>query len=188
MGKGGKIAATLLLVGAVIAGRLLPHPWNFTPLIGAVLAGGAYLGRRHAAVIALASLTVTDVALGTYDWRLMVVVYAFSVLVVLPSGWIKKGNRPVRTVAAAVSTSFVFFLATNFAVWAFSSWYPHDFGGLIRCYWSALPFFRNSLTGDLFYSTVFCLVFEVIESGLWTRALSRLVGGQKAAARPTVYT
>jgi hypothetical protein len=46
----------------------------------------------------------------------------------------------------------LFFVTTNFAVWAFSGMYPDDLGGLIRCYVAALPFLQNTVTGDIVWS------------------------------------
>jgi hypothetical protein len=48
----------------------------------------------------------------------------------------------------------LFWLGSNFAVWAFQSDYPGTLAGLARCYWMAVPFFRWMLAGDVFYLTV----------------------------------
>lgn len=45
--------------------------------------------------------------------------------------------------------SFSFFLISNFGVWW--SWYPRTLDGLIQCYLLALPFYQNTLLGDLFF-------------------------------------
>jgi hypothetical protein len=164
MDKRLKIALALGLAGAAIAGRLLPHPWNFTPLAGALMASGAYLGWRYGLLTALASLVVSDYLLGAYDWRLMVVVYAMALLAVAASSWMRNGNRLARLVLTVFGTSTAFFLATNFAVWLFSAWYPPNISGLLECYSMALPFYRNSLAGDLFYTILFSLMFEVLSA------------------------
>jgi hypothetical protein len=46
----------------------------------------------------------------------------------------------------------VFFLATNFAVWAFSPMYEKTLEGLVLCYTMAIPFFHNTVAGDLIWS------------------------------------
>ena len=55
-----------------------------------------------------------------------------------------------RIVGAAVASSLVFFLVTNLAVW--SAWYPHTTEGLARCFVRAIPFFINTLAGDLLFA------------------------------------
>ena len=49
------------------------------------------------------------------------------------------------------SSSLLFFVTTNFAVWAFSPLYAPNLAGLSKCYLAALPFLRNMLEGDLFW-------------------------------------
>jgi hypothetical protein len=33
--------------------------------------------------------------------------------------------------------------------------YPHTFAGVLESYFGAIPFFKNSVKGDLLYTTVF---------------------------------
>jgi hypothetical protein len=47
------------------------------------------------------------------------------------------------------AASFVFFLVSNFGVWW--HWYPHTVSGLTTCYSLAIPFYKNTLFGDLFF-------------------------------------
>ena len=55
---------------------------------------------------------------------------------------------------SSISGSLIFFLVTNFGVWISGAMYPKSLFGLIECYTLALPFFGNSLVGDLVYCTV----------------------------------
>ncbi len=58
-----------------------------------------------------------------------------------------------RTFVATMAGSVLFYVVTNFAVWAGSTrLYAHTVEGLVQCYVLALPFFRNSLAGDLFWT------------------------------------
>jgi hypothetical protein len=59
---------------------------------------------------------------------------------------------PGRLLGCSLLCSGVFFLTTNFGVWFFGTLYAHDLSGLLRCYAAALPFFKYTLAGDLFYS------------------------------------
>jgi len=45
--------------------------------------------------------------------------------------------------------SFTFFLISNLGVWWYS--YPHSIAGLLACYTLAIPFYRNTLIGDLVF-------------------------------------
>jgi hypothetical protein len=61
----------------------------------------------------------------------------------------------LRIGAASLVASVSFFLISNFMVWVVWDMYAKNFGGLLACYAAALPFFRNTVTGDLVFSAVF---------------------------------
>ena len=54
----------------------------------------------------------------------------------------------------ALGASVIFFVVTNAAVWAFTPLYAHTLAGLMQSYTMAIPFFKNSLAGDLGYTAV----------------------------------
>ena len=58
----------------------------------------------------------------------------------------------------------IFFLLTNFSVWLFTPWYSKDISGLLYCYTLALPFFRNTLAGNVFYAFSFFGIYEMARS------------------------
>jgi hypothetical protein len=60
----------------------------------------------------------------------------------------------VATVAigGALAASLIFYVVTNFAVWALSTLYTPDVKGLLECYVAALPFLKYTIAGDLFWS------------------------------------
>src|SRR3954451_1218927 len=126
-----------ILVAAML--RLVPHPPNFTPIGAMALFSGAYLGRRGVAFVApLAALLLSDLALGFYHG--MATVY-FSVALIVAIGWLAIPRiTPIRVSAAAIASSVLFFIITNFGMWLFSGFYPHTFAGLTACYVAAIPF------------------------------------------------
>jgi hypothetical protein len=56
--------------------------------------------------------------------------------------------------SASLLSSVLFFVVTNFAVWLGSGMYTADIKGFVECYVMAIPYFGNTLAGDLFYCTV----------------------------------
>ena len=150
-----------VLVAAVL--RLVPHPPNFTPIGAMALFGGAYFGRNWLAfVVPLGALALSDAALGGF-YAGMNFVYLSVALIVL-IGWAVQGRRSVlRVGAAALASSVLFFLVSNFGTWALSGMYPHTAAGLAACYVAAIPFFQNTLAGDLFYATLLFGGFRIAE-------------------------
>jgi len=131
--------------------RLLPHPWNFTPMIALALFAGSHARKTAgAAFTTLLALVLSDAVLGFYPgfW----VVYAAALVPVLFGRFIR--NRPgvASSVSAALASSLSFFVITNFMVWAMGRLYPHTVAGLAACFVAAIPFYQNQILGDACYT------------------------------------
>jgi hypothetical protein len=144
------VAAT---IGVAAITRLIPHPWNFTPIGAMALFAGAQLEKRWLAFLTpLAALFVGDLALGFH--RLIPFVYACFIVTVCLGFWVRGSVSAPRVVAASLLSSTIFFLVTNFSVWALLGTYPQNTLGLMECYISGLPTFRNGVIGDLVYNAI----------------------------------
>jgi hypothetical protein len=154
--------ALFSLVLAAAASRLVPHPWNLTSIAALALFGGAYFqDRRLAFAIPLGALFLSDLALGLYSG--MAAVYVSFALIVGLGLWLRSRRQPALIAGAAVAGSVLFFIVTNFGVWASGHLYAKTWGGLVACYTAALPFFRNSLEGDLLYTLILFGGFALME-------------------------
>ena len=157
-----RLTVLLSAIAAAAALRLVPHPPNFTPIGAMALFGGAYLGRRWLAFAApLGALLLSDLVLGFYAG--MWVQYLAVALVVLIAWGALKRISLLRVVGAALASSIAFFLVTNFGTWALSGMYPLTASGVAACYVAALPFFQNTVAGDLFYSGLLFGGFALLE-------------------------
>jgi hypothetical protein len=141
--------------------RLLPHPANFVPVTALALFVSARWGMRRGALALLGSMVISDLFLGTYDPKLMAVVYGSFAAIALIGRWVGKNISARRVVVGSLGSSVFFYLTTNFAVWAFSPWYAHNAAGLAQSYILALPFFRNAVLGDLLFSGIFFGVYAL---------------------------
>jgi hypothetical protein len=158
----GRLLALLSAILAAAALRLVPHPPNFSPIDAMALFSGAYLGRRSIAFVApFAALLLSDAVLGFYHG--MATVYATVALIVVIGWWLSLRRTPLRVAAAAVASSVIFFVITNFGMWLFSGFYPVTYAGLVACYTAAIPFFQNTLSGDLFYAALLFGGFRLAE-------------------------
>lgn len=152
----------LLILG--ITCRFLPHPANFAPIAALALFGGLYLPKKWAVVLPLTAMLASDLFIGFYTWQIMVAVY-LSFALMAGIGLLVRQNKKFHTIlGGTLLGSILFFVLTNGSVWAFGTMYAHNFSGLIQSYYMALPFFRNSLLGDIFYTTVFVGGYELV---LW---------------------
>ncbi|MBU4284992.1 hypothetical protein KKF60_00535 [Patescibacteria group bacterium] len=154
------LAIAFVVIGAAL--RFAPHFPNFAPIAAMALFGGVYLNKKYALIVPIVAIFVSDLFIGFYDAKLMAGVYLSFILVGLIGLFIKKHKNIGTIIGGTVLGSVLFFLITNFAVWAFYSWYPHTLNGLSQCFTMALPFFRGTLIGDLFYVAILFGVYEVV--------------------------
>ena len=159
-----KFIAAMFFILAGVSLRFIPHAPNFTPIAAIALFGGVYFSRKTALILPLATLIISDIFIGFYEPKLMFFVYGSFLLSVILGFWLRNHKKWHAIAGTAILSSILFFLITNFAVWAFAPWYAKTFSGVIQCYIMALPFFRNTLFGDLFYTAVFFGVYELIEA------------------------
>lgn len=167
-----RTSALILIVVATAASRLLPHLPNVTPLTALALFGGAcFADRRLAFALPLAALVLSDLALGAFGgWQEMVldahleVQYLAFALVVLSGFLLRKAPTVGHVAGGTLLGSTIFFVVSNFGVWAFSAMYPRTLEGFVACYVAAIPFFRNALLGDIGYAALLFGGFKLLET------------------------
>ena len=161
------LAFSFVIAGVVM--RIAPHPWNFAPVGAIALFGGAHFERRALGIVMpLLTMFAGDSLLqllgGNGYHSLMPVVYATYALIAVIGILIRDRRGSVAAVgAAALMSATLFFLTTNFAVWAMETGYPKTAAGLIACYVAAIPFFGNTLASDLLFTAIFFGLYALSE-------------------------
>ncbi len=151
------LSQQLITVASIIAVlaifRLLPHWPNVSPVAAMALFGGAYFAdKRVAFIVPFLALFLSDLFLGLHNS--MVFVYAGFALTVVIGFALKNRVTVTNTFFAAVAASVVFFLLTNFGSWLMSGLYVKSSAGLMQAYVAGIPFFQNSLLGNLAYTAI----------------------------------
>lgn len=180
------IVALLVLLAAF--SRILPHPPNFSPIGGIALFGAARFSRRLVAVVVpFASLWLSDLVINNvmyasyfdhFVWFYQGFYWtygAFFLIVLLGRITLKK-TSPSSLLISSVLASVIFFLVSNFGVWASSTIYPKNLSGILACYSAGIPFFQHTLAGDLTYT--------VALFGLFALARRRIPQLQIQSVRP----
>jgi hypothetical protein len=171
-----RLAALLLAILGAAALRLVPHPPNFSPIDAMALFSGAYVGRKWLAFAApLGALLLSDLLLGFYPGMLFQ--YASVALIVVLGMVALPRVTVLRLGGAALASSVLFFAVTNFGVWLVSGMYALTLSGLAACYVAAIPFFQNTVAGDLFYAALLFGGFALAE-----RFVPRLRAGEPQPA------
>jgi hypothetical protein len=156
--------------------RFIPHPFNFTPIAALALFGGAYFTNRwQALLVPMASMLLSDTILEiTTGWGFhsgMITVYTAFSLVSFLGMFLLKNVNLTRTISASLISSLIFFLITNFAFLypeslmadQITGTYPHNLNGIMSSYVAGLPFLKNQILGDLFYSGVLFGGFALLQ-------------------------
>lgn len=167
-----KISNPMIFVVAAAFLRLLPHAPNFAPIGAMALFSGTYLDKKTAFAVPLLAMVASDFFIGFDSISSRLTVYGSFVLITLLGLWLKNRRTASNIVLATLSASVLFFIVTNFGVWAFGTLYPRTIEGLVACYAAAIPFFRNTLASDLFYVGIFFGGYELVKN---------LAGQQKLA-------
>jgi hypothetical protein len=156
-----KYLAAILLIAVAAFSRMLPHPSNFTPIAAIALFGGVYLDKRFAFVVPILAMLASDYFIGFYGG--MYWVYGSFVLIGLIGLWLRNHKKPLLILGGTLASSILFFVVTNFGVWMTpGSIYAGNWSGLIECYVAAIPFFRNTLGGDLVFVAVMFGLYELL--------------------------
>jgi hypothetical protein len=143
----------LLLIVISVLSRIVPHLPNMTAMGAVGLFAGSSYSLKKSLFIILSSLLVSDAVLGLHP--VMWATYGSFGITMLLGRMLKKNHSWKFLGAMTFFSSLQFFIITNFAVWTTGLLYPKTITGLLDCYIMALPFFRNSLTGDLVYTFLF---------------------------------
>ncbi len=146
------------MIGFAVVARIVPHPANFAPIAALGMMGGyIFASRKWGLSIVMVAMLISDLLIGIESMELRLAVYGGLMMSVFAGGMLRnRDNKSFFTgvPVASLGSSIAFFVISNLAVFAFSGMYAHSFSGLALCYINAIPFFWNTLAGDLIYSGV----------------------------------
>lgn len=162
----------LLILAASLYRAWPDRPYGFAPQMAMALFGGAIIGdKRMAFLLPLLSMLLSDVLYqvlyingltdikGFYSgqWLNYLLIAGVTVF-----GFLLKKITALRVVLFSLSGSAIFFLVSNFTVWAGGGGFgrPKTFDGLLLCYYDGLAFYRDyglvkGFYGNLFIGDIF---------------------------------
>jgi hypothetical protein len=177
MHKQTKLILIILLIIVGLASRfffLIPGfpEWpNFSAVGAVALFGAFHLKNKWALLLPLAILWLSDIILNNLVYSQyfesfsligdLWVYVSFVATVVLGFVLLKKLSFK-NLVGTSLAAAILFYLITNFAVWISTPAYPLTWSGFVDCYLRAIPFFRNALLGNLFYSFLLFGAYELV--------------------------
>ncbi|WP_428660884.1 DUF6580 family putative transport protein [Runella sp.] len=146
-----RFSTVVILILVAALSRVVPHPFNFTPIGAIALFGAAQFNRKaFAFMIPAAAMLLSDALLGNPS---LPTYLSFALITVFGLIYLKKVTVS-RLFVASLVASVSFFLITNFFVWFGGAMYPQTWQGLVVCYTAGLAFYQQTLFGNLFLNTV----------------------------------
>lgn len=151
------LAISLIIIGILL--RFVPHTANFTPVAAIAIFAGVYLNKKQALIVPLLLMVISDIFLGMHN--VVLFTWGSFILVTFLGAWAKHHKTFKAIVSISVVSSVLFYVVTNFGVWAMG-WYPRTAKGLLDCYILGLPFLRTFTVATLIYMAVFFGAYEFI--------------------------
>ena len=143
----------LYALGIILISRFLPHPPNFTPIISLAILMPIFFKKDQISLILIISgMFITDIFLGFYST--FIITYLTLILIFYFNKIFLKNINFKNLIFTSLISSVIFFILTNFGVWAFGNMYEKNMMGLFNCYYLAIPFFHNTVLS----TTLFCLI------------------------------
>jgi hypothetical protein len=155
------ISIALFIIALLALSRVIPHPPNFTPVLGMAVFSGAIISKRLIAyLIPLIAMLISDLYLGFH--ASMPIIY-FSLAVCVLIGTFIEARVSILNSFLSISLGvLVFFLITNFMVWYGSGMYESSISGLMTCYFMGLPFVQNTFISSLLYGMGAFLIYDIV--------------------------
>jgi hypothetical protein len=149
--------------------------WSgFSPILAIALFSGMMVKEKGKSFLyPLAALLVSDIIIqilfltknfdypGFYKFQWL----NYSVLLLsVVIGWMLKGKKITNIFISVLAAPTLFFLVSNFLVWAGHGGYSHPitFSGLLLCYTDGLPFYKNSLLATIIFLPAIMLMYNLL--------------------------
>ena len=161
MNAKNNIYLALSLVALLALSRLIPHPPNFTPILGMAVFSGAIINKRFFAyLVPLLAMLLSDLYLGFH--ASMPIIYFSLAICVLIGTFIEARVTTLNSFLSISLGVLAFFLITNFMVWYGSGMYESSISGFLTCYFMALPFVQNTFISSILYGMGAFLIYDII--------------------------
>ena len=140
--------------------RVIPHPWNFTPILAVGIFSGFYFKNFILSLfIVILSMFIGDLFLGFHSTMFFTYI---SLALAVVIGLFIKHFKFTEILFSGLVSSVCFFIITNFGAWLTLEMYEKNFAGLLQSYVLAIPFFHNTLISTFLYLIVLKLLFDLV--------------------------
>lgn len=174
-----------IIIGIIIVaafGRLIPHPLNFAPIGAMALFGGHYFEKKwQAFAVSAGSWWLSDLVLNNFLYNRyftgftllstsFITVAISLIIIILIAKLVIKKVTIFNVLSGSLMASLTFFLITNFG--SYIELYPQNIIGLEAAYDAGIPYFKNTILGDLVYSAIIFGIYQLFFAQKTNRVVS----------------
>lgn len=157
-----------------VVSRIIPHPANFTPIGAFTIFNSRKFGLVRGIMFVILAMLISDALIGFHYAQAFVYLGFISYAL-----WGNIAKTKLGILGASIGGSLSFFIISNIGVWL-GPWYTHDLVGLVKCFTLALPFYRNTILGDVVYTVAIFsayALYQKIKRGelAWLTSLPQLI-------------
>lgn len=156
----------------VCVSRLIPHPYNFSP-VGSIflMAPIIFSDKRWSLIVSIIPLFISDVLINKLIYKSENLMYEGFLWIYISYIFIwlysyKMENRHNLLTKSFIG-SLIFFFTTNAFCWIGNPIYSKGMIGLIESCVAGIPFYWNSLAGFVFYSLLISFTVNFIEGKIY---------------------
>lgn len=166
-----EIFLSVVLIFVCVA-RLIPHPYNFSPVGSIFLMSPTVLrGKIWSLIISFIPLMISDILINKIIYKSENLIYEGFIWVYLSylMIWIFSLTigKNYNLIFKSFYCSVIFFLTTNTFSWYNNPFYLQDMTGLMSSYLAGLPFYWNTLAGFIFYSLLIKYINKIIDEKVY---------------------
>ncbi len=157
----------------VLIARALPHPANFSPVLGvAAYCGTKWSHHGYGFFGAVLGLFISDILFWGFE-PISLWVYLGVGLTTWLGQLFQTQTKWKSVIFLPLLSSLIFFVVSNLGTWFIGNLYPLTWGGFLQCFILAIPFFKNTLISSyVFY--LGCLGIEILVKQLQTKMVFKV--------------
>ena len=155
--------------------RLIPQMNNFSPILALAIFGALnFRNKELLYFILIISLWLSDLIINNYIYNFsgnIIWFYegfywqyiSYLIIISMCANFNGVKNKFFKVLFLILSSSMLFFILSNFGYWLTSGLYEHTIQGFSNCYVAAIPFYKGTLYGTLFYTPILFILYFVLQ-------------------------
>ena len=172
-----RLMLIICLIALAVGWRIINYNYHVLPNLELVttvsVLAAVILGWQAALIVPIATMVISDFIIGNSS--IFIFTWSSFALIGLSAMLLRKLNSKPKaqilySIGFAAASSFLFFIVTNFGVWA-QGWYPATWAGLSDCFMSAIPFYRTMLIGNLILVPASITVWQLVKARQTAKSL-----------------